>query len=225
MNTPALILDFGGVISRTVFETHAQSEKALGLPPGTLDWLGPFDPENDPLWQSMQRDEITERDYWYTRARETGALVGESWNDLPTFLQRIRGQQPEKMIRPEARQTIIRAMSRGCKLAILSNELDLFYGAEFRKKLPLLDKFDLIVDATYTKILKPDPKAYQAVTRGLGCEPAQCVFVDDQQRNIEGAQAAGMQTVHFDVKNPARSYREAEALLGICSNSEEKARA
>ena len=47
----ALVLDFGGVISRTLFETHDLSEAALGLPPGTLTWRGPFDPASDPLWQ------------------------------------------------------------------------------------------------------------------------------------------------------------------------------
>jgi len=30
--TRALVLDFGGVISRTLFETHDLSEAALGLP-------------------------------------------------------------------------------------------------------------------------------------------------------------------------------------------------
>mgnify|MGYP003331586298 CR=1 FL=1 len=38
--TKALILDFGGVISRTLFETHAMTEAALGLPAGTLTWRG-----------------------------------------------------------------------------------------------------------------------------------------------------------------------------------------
>jgi putative hydrolase of the HAD superfamily len=32
--------DFGGVISVTLFERHARSEQALGLPPGTLTWRG-----------------------------------------------------------------------------------------------------------------------------------------------------------------------------------------
>src|SRR5690242_17483615 len=50
----ALVLDFGGVISRTLFETHALTEAALGLEAGTLGWRGPFAPETDPLWQSMQ---------------------------------------------------------------------------------------------------------------------------------------------------------------------------
>ena len=55
----ALVLDFGGVISRTLFETHALTEAALGLGPGTLTWRGPFDPANDELWRDMQADRIS----------------------------------------------------------------------------------------------------------------------------------------------------------------------
>lgn len=66
----ALILDFGGVVTRTLFETHDITERALGLAAGTLTWRGPFDPSTDPLWVSMQAREITERDYWMTRTRE-----------------------------------------------------------------------------------------------------------------------------------------------------------
>ena len=43
----ALILDFGGVVTRTLFETHDISERALGLPAGTLTWRGPFDPASE----------------------------------------------------------------------------------------------------------------------------------------------------------------------------------
>ena len=215
MPVTALVLDFGGVISRTPFETHDLSERALGVPAGTLTWRGPFDPASDPLWQSMQAGEISERDYWYERAAETGRLVGEDWTSLPQFLQRVRGDDPEASIRPEALDAIARAKAAGCKLAILSNELDLFYGAAFRTRLPFLDDFDLIVDATYTKVLKPDPRAYGFVTEGLGLAADACVFVDDQARNVEGGTAAGMQTVHFNVQAPAESYAEALTLLGL----------
>ena len=74
----ALILDFGGVVTRTLFETHRHTERALGLQPDTLTWLGPFDPSTDPLWVEMQNRAITERDYWMTRTREVGALLGEA---------------------------------------------------------------------------------------------------------------------------------------------------
>ena len=211
----ALVLDFGGVVTRTLFETHALTEQALGLEPGTLDWRGPFDPASDPLWRAMQADEISERDYWKTRTSEVGQLVGEDWRDMSTFVQRARGADPQAVIRPEAEQAIRTAHAADVRLAILSNELDLFYGASFRERLPMLSLFETIIDATYTKILKPDARAYAMVGEALQLPLAACVFVDDQKRNIDGAVAAGMLTVHFDVARPAQSYAEALGHFGL----------
>lgn len=217
MHAEALVLDFGGVISRTLFETHDLSEHALGLQPGTLTWRGPFAPESDPEWQAMVSGKITEREYWAIRMRETGQLVGEDWTEFAQFVGRVRGAEPAAVIRPEALQSIARAKQAGRKLAILSNELDLFYGAEFREKLPFLAAFDVIVDATHTGILKPDPRSYELVSDALGLPPGACVFVDDQHRNILGARDFGMQTVHFDVARPASGYSMALSMLGVSS--------
>lgn len=120
----ALVLDFGGVVTRTLFETHAQSEKALGLPPGALKWTGPFG--DDPLWRDMQAGKLTERDYWMVRVRETGALLGEEWTSFPQLISRARGDDPLAVIRPEFHIALARAKAAGRRLAILSNELDLF---------------------------------------------------------------------------------------------------
>lgn len=211
----ALVLDFGGVISRTLFETHAVTERALGLPAGSLTWRGPFDPEGDALWRDMQAERISERDYWLARTREVGRLLGEDWTRMDTFVRRARGADPAAAIRPEAVAAIEAARAAGCRLAVLSNELDLFYGADFRARLPLLSRFELIVDATHSGILKPDARAYQAVLDGLGLQAHEAVFVDDQLRNVRGAQAVGLQTVHFDVQRPAASYAAALTLLGV----------
>jgi putative hydrolase of the HAD superfamily len=211
----ALILDFGGVVSRTLFETHDVTERALGLPAGTLAWRGPFDPDGDPLWRSMLADEITERDYWLARTREVGRLLGEDWDRMETFVKRARGADPQAVVRPEAVAAIGIAKAAGRKLAVLSNELDLFYGADFRAKLPLLSAFDTIVDATHTGILKPDPRAYRACLEQLGVAANEAVFVDDQARNVAGAAAVGLRTVAFDVQAPRRSYAEALAHLGL----------
>lgn len=209
----ALVLDFGGVISKTLFETHDLTEEALGLAPGTLHWRGPFAPETDAPWKRMQAGEITERDYWAFRMKETAALVGADWTAFPDFLAAVRGADPVAIIRPEALEAFEAAKEMGCQLAVLSNELDLFYGKEFRNKLPFLRDFDLIVDATYTRILKPDPRAFAFVTDGLGLPADRCVFVDDQKKNLRGAQEVGMPFVHFDVTNPAQSYADALTLL------------
>lgn len=215
MTSRALILDFGGVISRTLFETHDLTERALGLPVGTLDWRGPFAPETDRLWQRMQADEISERDYWLERTREVGALLGEHWSEMSQFVRAARGADPDAVIRPEFRAAIRTCKAHGVRLAILSNELDLFYGEDFRDKLPFLTEFEVIVDATHTGILKPDPRAYQDVLDQLDLPASACVFVDDQARNIAGADAIGLPSVHFDVAHPGDSYAQALALLDI----------
>lgn len=210
-----LVLDFGGVISRTLYETHSLTEQALGLPAGSLTWRGPFDPETDPVWVSMQQGEMTEREYWEYRMKETGELVGETWTAFPEFIGRVRGNDPGAVIRPEFLATIKKAKSAGKRLAILSNELDLFYGKDFREKLPFLSQFELIVDATYTGILKPDPRAYAFITESLDVQPGECVFVDDQLKNVRGGRSAGMSCVEFDVTQPANSYEAALRLLGL----------
>ncbi|MCO5131975.1 MAG: HAD-IA family hydrolase [Xanthobacteraceae bacterium] len=210
----ALVLDFGGVISRTMFETHHVTEHALGLAPGTLTWRGPFDPASDPVWVDMQEGRITERDYWNIRIAEISSRFGERW-EMSDFVRRARGDDPIATMRPEAVKTIETAAAAGKRLAILSNELDLFYGKGFTRRFPLLSTFEVVVDATYTGILKPDPRAYQLCLDALKLPADQCVFVDDQRRNIEGADKAGMATVHFDVRAPKQSFARALTLLGL----------
>ena len=211
----ALIMDFGGVISRTMFETHPMTEAALGLPAGTLSWRGPFDPASDPLWRDMLADKLTERDYWWYRTQEVAKLVGAGWTEMSDFVRAARGAEPDAVIRPEALDAIARVRAAELKLAVLSNELDLFYGETFRERLAVLDDFDAIVDATHTGILKPDPQAYELCCAALDVAPRDCVFVDDQPRNLRGAESAGMIAVPFDVRDPRTSFNAALRAMGL----------
>ena len=213
----ALILDFGSVVTLTMFETHRSSERNLGLAEGSLTWMGPFDPDGDPLWQSMQRDEITERDYWLARTRETGALLGENWTQMAQFVMRARGRDIHEIIRPEIEPLIGVLKAAGKKLAILSNELDLFFGVELRKSLKFLEHFDIISDATYTHVLKPDPKAYQSCLDDLELRADECAFIDDQMRNVRGGLDVGLRALHLDVMRPRDAFNAALKELGIAS--------
>ncbi len=213
-NQRGLLLDFGGVISVTLFERHRLSERLLGLPEGTLTWRGPFDPQGDDLWRDMLDDRISERDYWALRAKETGARVGEAW-DMLAMIRRTMGDDPNLHVRPEARDFVYLAKAAGRSVGILSNELELFYGSETMAKLDILKLMDSLVDATHTKILKPDPKAYALGCEALGLPCHDVVFVDDQPRNVEGAKQAGLIAIRFDVANPAASFVEAAEALQL----------
>ncbi len=197
----ALLLDFGSVISVSVFERHRDTEQLLGLAPGCLTWLGPIRPESDPLWQSMQRDEISERDYWARRAAELGEAVGEPGWDMRTMLTRVRQVDPNLVVRPAMARLVATARRAGLRLGILTNELELFYGRAFLERMAILEQFEVMVDATHTHILKPDPRAYALAVDGLGVPADDVLFVDDQFRNIAGGVKAGLQTHFFDLRD------------------------
>jgi len=208
----ALILDFGSVISYSVFERHAATEARLGLESDSIQWWGPLKPESDPLWRDMLADKLTEREYWARFSRDVGARIGKEWAPHD-FLRAARSPDLNDEIRPETIDLIDRARQQGAKLGILSNELELFYGAEALSEIRVLKQFDAIVDATHTNVLKPDPGAYSLILEELGVAASAAVFLDDQPRNVAGGCAAGLTSIFFDVRDPKGSCEQAYAAL------------
>lgn len=48
-----------------------------------------------------------------------------------------------------------------------------------------------------TRATKPSPTAYAAALTVLGAAPADVLFVDDSQSNVDGARRMGIATIHF----------------------------
>ena len=213
--TRGLLLDFGAVITVSVFERHRQTEQRLGLSAGTLLWEGPIAPDTDPLWQSMQRDELSEREYWARRAAELGALVGESGWDMGQLLSRVREENPQDVVRPAMRELIADCRTNRIKVGILSNEMELFYGRAFLDGMNLLQHMDVVVDATHTGILKPDARAYEHALAAMRLRADEVLFVDDQFRNIAGAVKVGLKIQHFDLRDVGENFAAMRVRLGL----------
>lgn len=212
----ALILDFGSVISYSVFERHRATEMRLGLAEGSLCWWGPLKPEEDSLWRDMLADRISERDYWARLATFVGGMVGQNWQPLD-FLRAARSPDLNEEIRPEITRLVKAAKAGGARLGVLSNELELFYGAEALAEVRLLEDFDVIVDATHTKLLKPDPRAYGLVLDALRIDASRAVFLDDQLRNVAGGELVGLNSIFFDVRDPQGSCDRTMTALNSCA--------
>jgi len=211
-----LLLDFGAVISKTIFESHAHTESVLGLAPGTLTWLGPIDPTTDPLWQDMMADRITERNYWEQRAREVGELVGEpGWAPSVLLRQARKGMTASDVTRPEALALVYAAKQAGKTVGILSNELALFFGQNWRNELPIFALMDGVIDASDGGPMKPAPEAYARGLAAFDAQASDAVFVDDQPRNVRGGQEIGLTSILFDIANPELSFRQAAQALDI----------
>lgn len=101
---------------------------------------------------------------------------------------------------------------QGYLLALCSNCNPI--GVEIANFLDLPDQVQTAAFSCQVGAMKPDPRMYQAVTKGLGIPPQQCLFVDDGgSRSIQGAWLAGMVTVlvrHSDghaAKYPDEQFR------------------
>jgi len=210
----SLILDFGGVISRTLFECHAEIEGHFGLPAGVLRWRGPLDPAGDELWRAMLAGEISDRDYWHRRGTELGELVGRAL-EMSDLLGAACAADPDRLIRPEAVTLVRQAKAAGRRVGVLSNDLERLYGRATVARLGILREVDCVVDGSWSRVHKPSPEAYARALAALGGRAERTVFVDDQPHNVAAAVAVGMVGLHFDVCEPARSFAQAERLLGL----------
>lgn len=210
----ALMLDFGCVIAKSIFEIVEPFESGLGLPSGTLTWRGPLDLDTDPLWRAMLAKEMTERQYWERRANEISSLIGETWTPLD-LMTRASDVVGAAQFRPEIEDLVKDARSAELRVGVLTNELELFHGRAWMDTVPALRLVDAIVDATHTKILKPDRRAYEMGVAALDAEPRRTLFVDDQVHNVEGARAAGIPAVHFDIRRPDEAIREIRFRLAL----------
>jgi putative hydrolase of the HAD superfamily len=163
----------------------------------------------------MQREEISEREYWARRASEIGALAGESGWGMRELLTRVGKANPKDAVRAEMRELISACRAHGIKVGILSNEMALFYGDTFLARMELLHFVDTIVDGTHTGILKPDPRSYEQALEAMRLRAEEVLFVDDQFRNIAGAVKVGLKTQHFDLRDIGGSFAAIRARLGL----------
>ncbi|HEY8061076.1 MAG TPA: HAD-IA family hydrolase [Acidimicrobiales bacterium] len=204
-----LLLDFGGVLLLTPFELRAEAERSLGMEAGALSWAGPFDPRSDPLWQQWQAGEVTEREYWAIRAASYGL-------ETQAFMAGFFEPGGDHLVRTEMWDLVRSYQRSGGRAAILTNDLRAFHGTDWLESITVLGEIDILIDASVTKVLKPDPRAYEAALAALGDpDPASVVFVDDQQNNLRGAQACGMVAVIFDPADVPGSIARVRAALEL----------
>jgi putative hydrolase of the HAD superfamily len=199
----ALLLDFGGPVLLTPFELIDKAQQTLG----PISWRGPFDVATDPEYVRWQSGELTERDYWTVQAAPHGL-------DTHGLMRHFYEPAGDYLVRPEMEELVSRHRRAGRVVGVLTNDMNAFHGSAWKDGISVISEFDFIVDGSITGYLKPDPRAFQMALDALGNpDPADVVFVDDQQGNLRGAEAVGMATVYFDPTDAAGSIERIESAL------------
>lgn len=82
------------------------------------------------------------------------------------------------------------------KFGMISNVGHGFIERMFREK-PAEHYFDALVLSSDVGLVKPDARIYEMTAEQLGVNTDECVFIDDIERNVDGARKTGMEAIHY----------------------------
>jgi len=202
MGTPtgyrALVVDFGGVLTTSIWPAFASFCEREGLAPETVRELFRADPGALALLRGLETGELDEAAFEPRFAELLGLSTHEG------LIDRLFAD-----LSPDARMVgaVRAAREAGLKTGLISNS----WGLGIYDRAPV-DLFDAAVVSGDVGLHKPQPEIYLLACERLAVEPAECVFVDDLRENIAGAEAVGMTGVlHRDA---AETVARLEDLLG-----------
>lgn len=103
----------------------------------------------------------------------------------------IRFSQPIESVNELA----LRLHEEGYRLFVLSNASKRI--EEQLGNAPVRPVLEGVVVSSKERLMKPDPAIYELLCERYGLVPSECLFVDDNADNCEGARVADMEAFHF----------------------------
>jgi epoxide hydrolase-like predicted phosphatase len=196
----ALLVDFGGVLTTSVWDSFADFCREKGLDEDTVKRLFRQDPEAIACLRGLETGELEKDEFEERFARLLGL---DEATDLIDSM--FRGMLPcEPMV-----DAVRAAGARGVKTGLVSNS---WSTSHYDRDL-LDELFDTVVISAEVGLHKPQPAIYRLAAERIAEPPERCVFVDDLRENCAGAEAVGMTAIlHRDA---AESIERIEELFGI----------
>ncbi len=171
-----------------------------------------FDPENivkrfnvtDPDDITLLADKVFSIDNWIKA--DKGLITQKEFTenavmDLPERLksagEEICGGWITAMPFIPGMEPLIKKLKKdGFGLYLLSNISRHF--AENSEKIEIFRLFDGLVFSGAIKMVKPDRDIFEYILDKYSLDPAECVFIDDNENNIRAAEKLGIKSLLFD---------------------------
>lgn len=94
--------------------------------------------------------------------------------------------------------------ARGCKVYVLSNWSEPVYEGNKNTHLKFLEEIDGGILSYREKLIKPEREIYELLCTRYEIDPAKAVFLDDNEANVLGARAFGLNAIHFKAYDRAK---------------------
>ena len=194
------MVDFGGVLTTSIWPAFAAFCEGEGLAPDTVRDLFRGDSKALQLLRGLETGALADAEF----ERRFGALLGVA--DHQGLIKRMfAGLEPD----PAMLEAVGAARAAGLKTGLISNS----WGLGIYDRLDSTHLFDAVVISGDVGMHKPRPEIYLLTCERLGVEPAAAVFVDDLRENCAGAEAVGMTAVLH--RESPTTIAELERLFGL----------
>jgi len=130
--------------------------------------------------------------------REYGTTLGglrrEFKVDEQDYLRFVHDLPLEQFLQPNVK--LKGMLARLPLIKVIFTNADAAHARRVLQRLDIERYFEHFIDINALDFInKPDPRAYQHALRLLSAQPGECLFVDDQSRNLRPARALGWVTV------------------------------
>lgn len=163
------------------------------------------------LWGELDRGVIPEEEVIAQMRKRVPDELGEEF--VAFFGQ---GKKDFVEVYSYAEAWLERLKKEGFRIFVLSNYPESYFEAH-RPKFTFLRHADGLVVSAYVKMVKPDPEIYRFLLKKYGLKAEECIFVDDLQENVQGANSVGIHGIQFT------SYEEADRKMRQIMKAEAQA--
>jgi epoxide hydrolase-like predicted phosphatase len=191
----ALVVDFGGVLTTSIWPAFAAFCEREGLAPETVRDLFRGDAEALQLLRGLETGRLDDEEF----ERRFGELLGVAEHE--GLIGRLFADLgPDETMVGAVRA----AKAGGIATGLISNS----WGPGIYERAPI-DLFDEAVISGEVGMHKPQPEIYRLACERLKVEPHEAVFVDDLRENCTGAEAVGMTAIlHRDSEETVARLEE-----------------
>lgn len=184
----ALLIDFGGVLTSSVPEAFDAFGRSVGLGPGAFVALLHEDAEAGRLFVAFEEGKMQEPEFERQFVQRVDAHYGVEVEPAGFVDGLSAALQPDSAML----DALARVRAAGTPVAIVSNSFgyDAYDGYGIRKLA------DEVVLSGEVGVRKPSRRIFQHAVERLGVSPKSCLFVDDLEINLGGAQRLGIGVFH-----------------------------